>query len=323
MKKSTWISLIVAGVLIVFGAGLFCGAMSAVDWDFTALSGYEYVTNTTEIVKPFVGIEIETDTADIRFAVSEDGSKYVECGDILPIEYRVEVDNGILKIQAVDTREWYEYISIGIMPAAYVTVYLPAGEYGSLSIKESTGDVEIPEDFTFFEMDIALSTGDVHVSSNVRNEAKITTDTGDITLQNASVGPLELQVNTGKITVSDVVCAGNFSANVRTGDTCLTNLTCTDLTSTGTTGELNLTNVIASGKIDIMRDTGDVTFEGADAESIKVKTDTGDVTGTLLSDKVFVYKTDTGDVDLPKTTTGGTCDITTDTGDIIITIVSK
>ena len=323
MKKSTLISLIVAAALIVFGAGLYCGAMSAVGWDFTALSTDEYVTNTTEITKPFVGIEIESDTADIRFSVSEDGSKYVECGDIEGIEHRVEVDNGILKIQAVDTRAWYEYISIGIHPSSFVTVYLPAGEYGSLSIKESTGDVAIPEDFTFFEMDIALSTGDVHVSSDVRNAAKITTDTGDITLQNASVGPLELQVSTGEVAVSDVVCAGDACVAVDSGKTFLTNLTCRNLTTTGDTGDVLLQRVIASDSFDIQRDTGDVSFEGCDAASIKVVTDTGDVTGTLLSDKVFVYRTSTGDVDLPKTTTGGTCDITTDTGDIIITIVSK
>ena len=323
MKKSTWISLIVAALLVVFGAGLFCGAMSAVDWDFTALSGYEYVTNTTEIVKPFVGIEIETDTADIRFAVSEDGSKYVECGDILPIEYRVEVDNGILKIEAVDTRAWYEHISIGITPASYITVYLPAGEYGSLSIKESTGDIEIPEDFTFFEMDLTLSTGDVYVASNVRNAVRIETDTGDVTLQNASVGPLELQVSTGEVAVSDVVCAGDACVAVDSGKTFLTNLTCRNLTTTGDTGDILLQKVVASDAFDIQRDTGDVSFEGCDAASIKVVTDTGDVTGTLLSEMVFIYRTNTGDVDVPKTTTGGTCDITTDTGDIIITIVSK
>ena len=322
MKRSTLISFIVAGAWIVLGGAVFCVAMTAVGWDFSALSSDEYVTNTTEITKPFVGIEIESDTADIRFAVSEDGVKRVECGDIAGIEYRVEVDNGLLKIKAVDTRAWYEHISISITPASYVTVYLPAGEYGSLSIKASTGDVEIPEDFTFFEMDLQLSTGDIVSYADTTKTCRIATTTGDVKVQGASVGHLALRTTSGDITVRDVVCAGNFSANVRTGDTCLTNLTCTDLTSTGTTGELNLTNVIASGKLDITRDTGDVTFEGADAESIKVHTSTGDVTGTLLSDKVFVYKTDTGDVDLPRTTTGGTCDITTNTGDIIINIVS-
>jgi cytoskeletal protein RodZ len=71
-----------------------------------------------------------------------------------------------------------------------------------------------------------------------------------------------------------------------------------------------------------MRDTGDVTFEGSDAASIKVETSSGDVTGTLLSDKIFRYKANTGRVELPQTTTGGVCDITTDTGDIIIRIAS-
>ena len=323
MKKSTLIGLIIAAALIVLGAGLFCGAMSAVGWDFTALSADEFVTNTIEITKPFVGIEIESDTADIRFSVSEDGSKYVECGDIEGIEYRVEVDNGILKIHAVDTRAWYEYISIGIHPSSFVTVYLPAGEYGSLAIRESTGDVEIPEDFVFFEMDIALSTGDVSIASDVRNAAKITTDTGDITLQNASVGALELKVTSGTVTVSDVVCAGEMSVRLNTGKTFLRDLSCAGLITTGGTGKANMKNVTASGAIEIKRSTGDVIFDACDAASIKVTTDTGDVKGTLRSDKVFVYKTSTGDVDLPKTTTGGTCDITTDTGDIIITIVSK
>ena len=49
-------------------------------------------------------------------------------------------------------------------------------------------------------------------------------------------------------------------------------------------------------------------------------TDTGDVKGSLLSEKIFIPTTDTGDVDVPKTVTGGRCEITTDTGDIKITV---
>ena len=58
----------------------------------------------------------------------------------------------------------------------------------------------------------------------------------------------------------------------------------------------------------------------SDAEELFIKTDTGDVTGTLLSAKEFVYETDTGRVKLPETTTGGKCEIITDTGDIHIEI---
>ena len=51
-----------------------------------------------------------------------------------------------------------------------------------------------------------------------------------------------------------------------------------------------------------------------------MKTDTGDVTGSLLSDKIFFAESDVGSVDVPKTTTGGVCEIRTDTGKIAITI---
>ena len=60
-----------------------------------------------------------------------------------------------------------------------------------------------------------------------------------------------------------------------------------------------------------------------DAAEIFVETDTGDVKGSLLSEKVFIPKSDTGDIKVPKTVTGGRCEITTDTGDIKIELVDN
>ncbi len=317
MKKAIVISLIVAGALVLFGAGLFAGAMTAVGWDFSILNTYEVVNNTYDVDEPFTNISIDTDTVDIRFAKSSDGKCRVATRDTSNHIYSVAVEDGTLHIR-VDFKGLFE-IGIGVYDS-FVTVYLPEDAYGALTIKEDTGDIEIPGNFLFESMDIELDTGDVVSHADVTGTCRIEATTGDIKVENASVGALALRTTSGKITVSDVVCAGNFSANVRTGDTFLTNLTCTDLTSTGTTGEMKLTNVITSGKIDIMRDTGDVTFEGADAASIKVETSTGDVTGTLLSDKIFRHKTSTGRVELPPTTSGGICDITTNTGDMIIWI---
>ena len=70
----------------------------------------------------------------------------------------------------------------------------------------------------------------------------------------------------------------------------------------------------------IERSTGDIELNGCDAGEIFIETDTGNVEGTLLSEKVFVVTTDTGDKRVPNTTSGGRCEITTDTGDIYITI---
>ena len=81
-----------------------------------------------------------------------------------------------------------------------------------------------------------------------------------------------------------------------------------------------LTDVVADGMLSVQRSTGDVTLNGCDAAEITVQTDTGDVTGSLLSEKVFVTETDTGRVEVPKTAAGGTCTVTTDTGNILLEV---
>ena len=67
-------------------------------------------------------------------------------------------------------------------------------------------------------------------------------------------------------------------------------------------------------------DTGRIELLGFDAEEIFIETDTGDVFGTLLTEKVFIAESDTGDVSVPKTASGGRCEIISDTGNIEIEI---
>jgi DUF4097 and DUF4098 domain-containing protein YvlB len=189
-----------------------------------------------------------------------------------------------------------------------------------LAIKGSTGDVKIPGDYEFARMDIHQNTGDVTCQASVADTMKIKSSTGCIRVENVNVGCMELSVTTGNIITTNVSCSGDMHVRVSTGKTSLTSVSCKNLTTDGNTGDIVLKNVVAEKKLTIERSTGYVKFEGCDAAEILVKTDTGDVTGTLLSEKVFLCRTDTGRVDVPKTTTGGLCEITTDTGDIRLTI---
>ena len=105
-----------------------------------------------------------------------------------------------------------------------------------------------------------------------------------------------------------------------TGEVLLRDVTSGNLTAEGETGNMTLERVTISGNCSIDQDTGDVIFRDSDAGEISVETDSGDVTGTLLSEKVFLTETDTGDVQVPHSVRGGTCRISTDTGDIRIEV---
>lgn len=319
MSKSTKTWLIVAASLVLVGCIIFGGALATVKWDFTKLSTTKFETNEYKISQKFKNISIDTDTADVVFVPIQEQTVKVECIEQKNINHTVEVKDDTLCIELVDTREWFENIGFSF-GSTKITVYLPQSEYGELSVKLSTGDVETPKDFTFDSIDIAGSTGHIKNYASASGDVKLKTTTGSIFVEDVSASSLDLAVTTGKVTASRVNCSGDINVKVSTGDAELSDITCLNFTSAGSTGDLTLTNVVATENFSIERSTGDINFAYCDANELLIKTDTGDVNGSLLSDKVFITSSDTGSVDVPKTTTGGKCEITTDTGDISINI---
>lgn len=318
MRTATKIWLITAAALVLGGCLIMGGTMSMLKWDFTKLSTNKYEENTYELSDTFTKISMDTDTADITFALSADGKCKVICYESEKDKNSVAVQDDTLTIQT-SKKAWYDYIGINL-GAPKITVYLPQAEYTSLVIHEDTGDITIPKDFSFGSVDIALSTGQVSFAASASGQIKIKSSTGNIQMDDTSAGELDLTVSTGKVTASNVVCLGDFKLEVDTGKTQLTNVQCKNFTTTGDTGKITMCKVVASEKFSIERSTGDVTFDSCDAAEILVETSTGDVTGSFLTDKIFLIQTDTGKKAVPESVTGGKCKITTSTGDIKITI---
>lgn len=100
----------------------------------------------------------------------------------------------------------------------------------------------------------------------------------------------------------------------------MTDVRCRSLVSDGTTGDMNLNGVLSAERMHIDRTTGDVEMHGCDAGEMYIKNSTGRVSGSLLTEKVFAANSRTGKISVPSGRTGGICEITTSTGNIIITI---
>ena len=318
-KMKIW--LMIAAALVIIGAIIFVTVMSAYRWDFTKMGTSEFETNTYEIADEFHSISMNTEIADIVFAVSQDGICSVVCHEEQKLRHAVEVRDGVLTVTVVDEREWYDHIGI-FVGTPKITVYLPESEYAEVCIKESTGDIEIPKDFQFESVDISVTTGDVKNYASASDMVKIKTSTGAICVEGVTTGVLDLSVTTGKVTVSDVNCEGNVTINVSTGKSEVTNVRCANLESNGTTGGIKLNNVIAVEMLSVERSTGDVQLDGCDASELYLKTTTGSIVGTLLTEKVFQAKSTTGSVDVPNTITGGRCAASTTTGNIKLSILN-
>ena len=319
MRRSKKIWIIVAILLVIIGSLIFTGALAALDFDFSKLSTQKYETNAYEINEDFDKILINVETTDITFLPADNGKCKVVCFEEEKIKHSAVVQDGMLVIKTVDTRKWYAHIDISFK-SMNITVYLPKNEYASLSINTDTGDIKMPNDFTFNSISVESDTGDIDWEASVSDILKIDTDTGYINTKSISANEIDVCATTGNISID----SSNFKEAVKietdTGKIQLNDVNCKNITAKSDTGNISLKNSVAAESFSIENDTGNVQFEYSDAASIFVKTDTGDVNGTLLSEKVFITKSSTGSIDVPKTITGGKCEITTYTGDIRIDI---
>lgn len=319
MKTSTKKLLITALILLIAGILIFFGAMCALGFDFGRLDTSRSEEKIHTINETFDKIVIDSDTARIFFKKAEDDNCKITCYEAENVSYAVSVEDNTLRISVDRVGSWYNFFNFSAGKTK-ITVFLPENEYNSLDIESTTGDVDIPADFVFDSLTIRGETADINCLASVSGELKIGVRTGKISLSSIKAKKAILSTSTGNIEVIDSDINTEFEIRTSTGRIRLTDIRCNVFSSTGTTGNVKLTNVIAVDSLEIERTTGDIVFEGCDAGSITVKTGTGNVTGTLLSDKIFLIDTSTGHVKVPKTLTGGKCEITSDTGDIDLSI---
>lgn len=319
MKKR---SIIAAVILVVVGVIIFGAAFIASGFDFSKLDITKYETNTHSLSEVFEKIEIQLDEADITFKPSEDGKLRVDCVEREKVKHEVSVENGTLKIIAVDKRAWYDHLTLLSFKPQSITVYLPSDYYRVLKISSDTGDVSISDIFSFGDVEITASDADIVFNASSDGNLKIKTSTGDIKTIGSHATTIDLSASDGEIDINNVDCKETLSVKVSSGKANLTDVSCRSIISDGSTGDIVLKNVVAEKTISIVRSTGDVSFDRSDAYELIVATDTGDVTGSLLSAKVFIVHSDTGMVDVPETTSGGKCKLTSDTGDIKINILN-
>ena len=315
MKKAKRISLIVASALVLSGLLISFLGFAAVGFDFTRLNRTKPITKSITVEDSFDSISLDVSLCDVRFLPSR--NNYCEIVYTLPenTSCSVSVQNDCLTVCDEDSRSWYEYIGI-FWGDMHMDIYLPQTDYNSLEISGSVGDIEIPEDFSFEEAELKTETGGIDFSASVEKRLSLQSDTGHVNASCAAPESLEITTDTGDISVSSMEIGSLLTLKSDTGTISLMDINTCDISAESSSGDIELSAVIASGTLDIENDTGNVELRSCDANTIYIKTDTGNVSGTLLSEKVFITESDTGRVDVPKTITGGRCEVTTDTGNI-------
>ena len=314
MKRLVIIPVIVGSTLLLAGSAIFAIGL-------TSCSKKDTLTHENALEGDITNIDINVDVSDVIFNATTDGTKKVVFKESEKMYHTYSVSEGKLQIGFKDERKWHD--KMFTMNHFKVELYLPAAHYGDLVAKDSTGDFSIPSDFSFNSININASTGDMDLKCSVSENINIKTSTGHQSLSSLSAKNMTLNADTGNLTLNSVTVEEKLTITRSTGSINATNVRAKDYESKSSTGNVTLKDVVIDNHIQIETSTGNVKFDDSDATTLSIKTSTGDVKGTLLTKKIFYVKTDTGKVNVPTSTEGGLCEITTDTGDISISIKTQ
>lgn len=275
MKKLIIISL----CLLAAGFIILMISMASIGFDMAKLSTVELTEKVYTAEESFDSFVIDCESASFALVPSDNGTRVV-FSDRKDTSHTVEVTDGVLTVSSREPeRKWYENIHIWTKTET-ARMYLESGYYQYGGMHLVSGDVRLSGDYTFGELGIESTSGDVRISSEVE----------------------------------DVLHIKNIS-----GDIELSGIRCEEIVIETVSGDVELHNVVAD-RISIKTTSGDIELENCDGDAIELKTVSGDIEGELLSGKQFVTSTTSGDVRVPRSTAGGTFKAATTSGDIEIEI---
>lgn len=242
-------------------------------------------------------IKINANIANINIKLTNDNKNIITYDENKKIYFEIKEIEGVLSIKQIDKRSFFEklfnYKKISI------NLFLSNIKYNFLNIDGKTGNIKIDEGFTFENVKINNSTGNIKFISDVNSNLEIENKTGNIIINNTNV-------------------KGNIDIYSKTGDIKLKDVTGNKIDIEISSGKTKLQNTLFLNDINITGKTGDVILDKIDALNIYITISTGNVEGTILTDKIYNVHSSTGYINVPDTTTGGICKIKTSTGNISI-----
>ena len=286
--KGAKIWLIIAAIMMVVGLALAAiGTAKGGSWRFKiknfkmVTTDDNYVTDTIKYndSEAFKKIIVDSQTIDIN----------IQKGDSYSVTYFVPEDsipeinnkNGVLDINTTedDGFTFFDFSFLKSDKNPYITITTPYADTTDFKVKSSTGDITVTDlDF----------------------EGLLKSSTGDIKIDNGSLGYVDITTSTGNIIVNGITSV-SINVDTSTGETKLTNSTVSEkFYVESSTGDIDFINGFVS-RFEVSGSTSDVTVNNSKIDSVNIAVSTGEVTLGLIgdeSDYSFDLHSSTGDIEL-------------------------
>ena len=270
MNNGLKVILIIFLTILVLGLSMFLYLFIKNGYSFDFLTAEAKLVETKEF-DSINNLKIESNTADVYLKKSETGKVKVELYSNDVKEKNIENTSESLNVKLKDGCWLFCFFN-----RDKIVVYLPENYDKNITIDSSTSDVHFEENYENSDINIKLSTGDVH-AKNVNN-AKIKLSTGDVFI--GSVNSIESDSSTGDINVDKV----NNYMDIETS-----------------TGDIYIKEANLNKNSNLKASTGDIEIKKINNVYVEADTSTGDINiknNNRKSDVELKIRTSTGDIDI-------------------------
>ena len=316
--KGKYIALIVAGGLMVAGAGIGAAAVASSAFNIENMTKEEdHMEKTFDIADSFKDIKIDVDSANVTVLHSTDGKAKVETSVPKGYEVSVNTESDALKVIGRDERKWNMMI-FSFAPTE-IKVYLPGDEYADLKLENHSGNVQVEGGFTFDAADVSATSGNVRFSSDVNGNLSLASHSGRVECENVVAKDTRIEATSGNIKITNLEAANlvvkNTSGSIHinglkadgakvegnSGNTHITGAQIAgDINVSRTSGGTDLEDVIAGGELNATTSSGNIHLTGCDAASLALEASSGNINAELLTNKEINATSKSGTVSLPE-----------------------
>lgn len=311
MKAAKWIMRGITTVVIcvmlgviIMSAVLGKQARQTMKEERKAKAKSSYVEKIQAVTDGFKNVYIQAAAdMDITIRRAESGQCQVSYFDSDEVTHRVYVQDDTLTINCRDERIFGSDIGFGDDP--YVTVSLPEGEYGNVTVISESGDISSNVSIVCDRLDITEDDGNVFLSSIDGKRADVNTVSGDVTIATMDMD--------------------HISIKGENGDFFLMNLSAENMDISSGNGLLEGYNLTAWNIQNFVTDKGDIDIEGCEGGTMWLSSRKGNIEVSLLSPKRIMVDSDDGDINVPESSVFvmESCIAHTDSGNIMITYMNE
>ena len=323
MSRTKKIVIFIALCAVALGAIVVVATLASVGFSWAKLSTEErYERGSMEVHKDMItDIEIEQIDWDVKILPTDSKFCTVEFAKGEKIKETVDVQDGKLTVTQTDERSWSEKIGIrsSTRDETILLVYLPVGNYNSISIKSSSGDVIVPRAVLFAEGE----EGETVSRVTCFGTAAVDTNSGDVTFLADTREGLTADTNSGDVEIGHVM-GGSAKIKTTSGALTFTDSTPASMEVGSASGDLQLQNVRVAESARVHTTSGKVKMQSCYAHDLDIDTTSGDVELRFSEGIAVETHTTSGDVTIVPDkeenlgANGETCRVSTTSGDIYV-----